>query len=791
MLDKLTYAATRESLDGLPGGPGRAGGRRHRRRRTSSSRWSPASTRSCTTRPSRTTTTRLDDPGPFIQHQHRRHLHAARGGPQARQALPPHLHRRGVRRPRARRPASGSPRTRRTTRRARTPPPRPAPTTWSAPGCARFGVQATISNCSNNYGPWQHIEKFIPRQITNVIDGRRPRALRRRAQRARLDPRRGPLLRGAGDPRARPDRRDLPDRRRRREEQPRGRAGDPAPLRPQRRTTIDFVRRPRRPRPALRDRVRQAARPSSAGSRATRTSRPAWPTIDWYRRARGLVAPAQGRRRGRRTPRRASDGDCPTSSRPPRSRAWSSCASTVHEDARGWFKENWQREKMVALGLPDFGPVQNNMSFNADRGTTRGIHTEPWDKFVSVATGRVFGAWVDMREGASFGAIFTRRARPDVAVFVPRGVGNSYQTLEDGTTYSYLVNEHWRPAHGLPGAQPRRPDRGDPVADPARRGRDLREGPRQPALDAVTPMAPKKTLIIGCRGQLGRALQVDFPRLGPRRPATSSTSPTPTPWPPGRGTSTPLVLNAAAYTAVDAAETRRRTAYGVGGQRRRPGDPGRGSRASTASRSCTTPPSTSSTAPPTSTPRTSRCRRSASTPRPRPPATSPSATAPRHYLLRTSWVIGDGNNFVRTMKKLADNGVSPSVVGDQTGRLTFTAELSRATRHLLDVGARARHLQPQQRRTGDVVGRDRAGGLPAGRPRRRPTSSATTTAAYFADKPEASPRPLNSAMSLAKIEATGFVPEDAMVALRALPQRRRVRLDSAGARRRGRRTPRS
>jgi dTDP-glucose 4,6-dehydratase len=38
-----------------------------------------------------------------------------------------------------------------------------------------FGVQATISNCSNNYGPYQHIEKFIPRQITNVIRGIRPK----------------------------------------------------------------------------------------------------------------------------------------------------------------------------------------------------------------------------------------------------------------------------------------------------------------------------------------------------------------------------------------------------------------------------------------------------------------------------------------------------------------------------------------------------------------------------------------------------------------------------------------
>jgi dTDP-glucose 4,6-dehydratase len=38
-----------------------------------------------------------------------------------------------------------------------------------------FGVRATISNCSNNYGPYQHVEKFIPRQITEVLDGRRPK----------------------------------------------------------------------------------------------------------------------------------------------------------------------------------------------------------------------------------------------------------------------------------------------------------------------------------------------------------------------------------------------------------------------------------------------------------------------------------------------------------------------------------------------------------------------------------------------------------------------------------------
>lgn len=118
---------------------------------------------------------------------------------------------------------------------------------------------------------------------------------------------------------------------------------------------------------------------------------------------------------------------------------------TVHQDNRGWFKENWQREKMLALGLPDFEPVQNNISYNDEVGVTRGIHAEPWDKFISVATGRVFGAWVDLRSGPSFGNVFTCEIDPSIAVYVPRGVGNAYQTLEPQTAYTYLVNAHWSP----------------------------------------------------------------------------------------------------------------------------------------------------------------------------------------------------------------------------------------------------------------------------------------------------------------------------------------------------------
>ncbi|MGB4957400.1 MAG: dTDP-4-dehydrorhamnose 3,5-epimerase [Candidatus Saccharimonas sp.] len=117
----------------------------------------------------------------------------------------------------------------------------------------------------------------------------------------------------------------------------------------------------------------------------------------------------------------------------------------VHGDNRGWFKENYQKEKMEALGLPAFEVVQNNFSFNDKRGATRGLHAEPWEKFISVANGSVFGAWVDLRAGPSFGTTFSIEINPGVAVFVPRGVANGYQTLEDNVTYTYLVNAHWSP----------------------------------------------------------------------------------------------------------------------------------------------------------------------------------------------------------------------------------------------------------------------------------------------------------------------------------------------------------
>ncbi len=118
----------------------------------------------------------------------------------------------------------------------------------------------------------------------------------------------------------------------------------------------------------------------------------------------------------------------------------------VFEDERGWFKESFQKAKLVDLGLPrDFVPVQNNVSFNKQRGVTRGIHAEPWNKYISLAKGLVFAAIVDLRRGKNFGVFETFELTPNNALYVPAGCGNSLQTLSDDVVYSYLVDAHWSP----------------------------------------------------------------------------------------------------------------------------------------------------------------------------------------------------------------------------------------------------------------------------------------------------------------------------------------------------------
>ena len=441
----------------------------------------------------------------------------------------------------------------------------------------------------------------------------------------------------------------------------------------------------------------------------------------------------------------------------------------LHEDSRGWFKENWQREKMLAAGLPDFGPVQNNMSLNAHRGATRGIHTEPWDKLVSVATGRVFAAWVDMREGPAFGTVFHLEMGPGTAVFVPRGVGNSYQALEDGTVYSYLVNDHWRPGITYPALHLGDPTCAIPWPIPLTEAEISEKDHANPTLDAVTPVAPKKVLIIGANGQLGRALHDHFPHADlvdvvadPDRgvaalDASDATALAAVPW-----RDYGVVLNAAAYTAVDAAETAegRVAAWAANATA-----PALLARAADEHGFTLVHYSSEYVFDSTREVHTEN--------EPLSPlgvyAQSKAAgdvavgTARRHYLLRTSWVVGQGRNFVRTMYDLAGRGVSPAVVDDQQGRLTFTTELARATAHLLD--RRAEFGTYNVTNGGEpMTWHAVAAEVYALAGRDRDDVTRTTTTAYAEGK-DLAPRPEHSVLDLTKLEATGFVPEPARQAL--------------------------
>jgi dTDP-4-dehydrorhamnose 3,5-epimerase len=439
----------------------------------------------------------------------------------------------------------------------------------------------------------------------------------------------------------------------------------------------------------------------------------------------------------------------------------------VHGDNRGWFKENWQREKMLAAGLPDFSPVQNNISFNDAVGTTRGIHAEPWDKWVSVATGRIFGAWVDLREGPTFGATFTAEIDPSRAIFVPRGVGNSYQTLEPDTAYVYLVNDHWSADASYSFLNLADETAGIAWPIPLDRAEISEKDRNHPRLADVRPLPPRKTLVIGSTGQLGSALRAEFEGrsdvefagrddIDLEDPDLSRAR---------RWRDYDTIINAAAYTAVDDAETpdgRVRawavnaravaelvkvadefgltlvhisTDYVFDGTRSGPYD---------------------ESAPFSPVGVYGQSKAAGDT---------AAATAIRHYIVRTSWVIGGGHNFVRTMARLAAQGVDPAVVDDQTGRLTFAADIARGIRHLLD----GRAVYGTYNLTGsgksttwcDVARRVFA--LTGHDPSR---VAAVDTETYFsqADRPIA-PRPHNSMLDLSKIEATGFEPRDSMRAL--------------------------
>jgi dTDP-4-dehydrorhamnose 3,5-epimerase len=281
-----------------------------------------------------------------------------------------------------------------------------------------------------------------------------------------------------------------------------------------------------------------------------------------------------------------------------------------------------------------------------------------------------------------------------------------------------------------------------------------------PRLADVTPIPPRKTLVLGAGGQLGRALReayADAPHVefAARAEIDLGSADLEV---ARRWGDYDTVINAAAYTAVDAAETPegRAAAWatnvtGVAAL----------ARVATAHGLTLVHISSDYVFDGTST----WAYREGDPVAPlgvygqtKAAGDQIVATAPNHYIVRTSWVIGDGRNFVRTMLSLAERGVDPSVVDDQRGRLTFTSELARAIRHLVET--RAPHGIYNVTGSGAVTSwADIARTVfsLAGHDPDRVTGVSTDE--YFASAAApVAPRPRNSLLDLAKVESTGFTP---------------------------------
>lgn len=130
--------------------------------------------------------------------------------------------------------------------------------------------------------------------------------------------------------------------------------------------------------------------------------------------------------------------------------------------------------------------------------------------------------------------------------------------------------------------------------------------------------------------------------------------------------------------------------------------------------------------------------------------------AGNYYIVRTSWVIGQGKNFVRTMKELGDKGIDPNVVNDQVGRLTFTSDLAEGIKHLIETN------QPygtyNLTNDGDTVSwADIAKEVYALSGQDSSRVTGITTNKYYEGKEGIAPRPLQSTLSLDKIKANDCI----------------------------------
>jgi dTDP-4-dehydrorhamnose 3,5-epimerase/reductase len=432
----------------------------------------------------------------------------------------------------------------------------------------------------------------------------------------------------------------------------------------------------------------------------------------------------------------------------------------VFYDDRGFFKENWQREKMISLGLPDFKPVQHNISFNNKKGVTRGMHAEPWDKLVSVAHGAVFACIVDLREGEKYGETFTVTLDVSKGLFIPAGCANSFQALEGNTVYSYLVSKHWRAdleykQFNLLDAKCEWPiDLTEAIIS--------EKDKNSPKFETLTPYKNKKVCVVGSGGQLGKAMQnvlneseadffnsesLDISNLENLQKIN---------W-----NNYFAIINCAAYTKVDLAETEVENSYKVNVL-------GVENLVKISKENNLELVHISTDYVFDGTKNGEYKEDDIVNPKNiyglhKAMSEKNVESLEKYYLIRTSWVIGEGKNFVNTMLDLASKNIHPKIVNDQVGRPTFAFDLADFIKSILQKKSYGKFLFSN---SGDNVSWANFAREIFKLKNLNINVTDTSTEEYFKDKKNFAIRPKNSTFNLQKVKDLNFEIPDWKISLK-------------------------
>jgi len=355
----------------------------------------------------------------------------------------------------------------------------------------------------------------------------------------------------------------------------------------------------------------------------------------------------------------------------------------VFGDNRGWFTETYSKAKFQDLGI-DIEFVQDNHSMSAQKGTLRGLHfqTNPkaQSKLVRCTNGRILDVAVDLRKGS---ATYKKWVGVELSeenknqLLIPKGFAHGFLTLTDDVEVQYKVDEYYAPEC----------DRSIRFDDPEI---GVNWGIEDPILSEKDLNAPLfkdsdvdfslKFMVTGVNGQLGHDVmmqlkEMDLDVIAPRRDEFDLTNkdqvekyivkekPD-------------VIIHCAAYTAVDKAEDEKDLCYLVNVE---------GTRVVVeAAKEINARVVYIST--------DYVFDGLGQAPHAEENATNPvnyygyskeqgekivRELIDKHFIVRTSWVYGsNGNNFVRTMLKLAESRNEINVVSDQIGAPTYSKDLA-------------------------------------------------------------------------------------------------------------------